>query len=475
MSIKLGRKWLPKAAIAVAASALALSSAPLAYADGEQSGGHGGGHEGGGDACTFFLDHMWANEDGIPVVGTPAHFNEHHTDPAYDNLVLSLASGAIGNSDMPVIDVYGGPLGWIPVFNPSHVKGHGTDYVTLLTSCGGVGIPLDSNDLTSLDVGSVEELANLSDLIMPGLPSPEMLTDPTYLWKTTDATDILDRVTPETLLDVDQYVGFAGDHVDTWRLLWETALNDVSTGNPSGILDVLEITNNINTLESLSGPLGGDTASDLLGEDGVSDLLGGAGAPDLLGGGDPTDLLGEEGVGGLLGEDATSGLLSGDSITGLLGEGGEDPVSGLLGGEDPVTGLLGGGDSGLLSGGDPISGLLGGSGSGGTVDASKFSSLLSGPDDSSTGAGQCQSSLNGNVLELTCVYADMASEVTEVAVDMGDGIEQLETTGGTSGGAVGSFELTDAQVAALTEGKFELTVTTSGSSSDEISGAIEPC
>ncbi|WP_193105595.1 hypothetical protein [Brachybacterium sp. FME24] len=463
MSIKLGRKWWPKAAIAVAASALALSSAPLAYADGEEGGGHGG-HEGGGDACTFFLDHMWANEDGIPLVGSPAHFNEHHTDPAYDNLVLSLASGAIGNSNMPVIDVYGGPLGWIPVFNPSHVKGHGTDYVTLLTSCGGVGIPLDSNDLTSLDVGSVEELANLSDLIMPGLPSPDMLTDPTYLWKTTDASDILDRVTPETLLDVDQYVGFAGDHVDTWRLLWETALNDVSTGNPSGILDVLEITNNINTLESLTGPLGGDTSSDLLGEGGVSDLLGGSGAPDLLGGGDPTELLGDEGVGGLLGEDATSGLLSGDSITGLLGD---DADSGLLGGGDPVSGLLGGGD--------PLSGLLGGGADGGTVDAEKFSSVMSGAADSAAGVGQCQSSLNGNVLALTCVYADMPAEVTEVSVDTGDGIEQLETTGGTSGGAVGSLELTDGQVAALKEGTFELTVSTSGSDSEAISGVIEPC
>src|SRR5699024_3893573 len=83
---------------------------------GEGSGGHGGGHGGGGDApdgCEFFLEHMWANEDGIPLLGSFSHINEMHTDPAYENLVLSLASGAIGNSDMPVIDIYGGPLGWI--------------------------------------------------------------------------------------------------------------------------------------------------------------------------------------------------------------------------------------------------------------------------------------------------------------------------------------------------------------------------
>src|SRR5699024_7261161 len=80
--------------------------------DGGDSGqGHGGGHGGheGGDACTFFLDHMWANEDGIPLIGTFSHFNEFHTDDTYENLVLSLASGAIGNSDMPIIDIYGGP------------------------------------------------------------------------------------------------------------------------------------------------------------------------------------------------------------------------------------------------------------------------------------------------------------------------------------------------------------------------------
>src|SRR5699024_2454710 len=76
---------------------------------GGDSGGHGGGHGGHGgdgdspDGCEFFLEHMWANEDGIPLLGSFSHINEMHTDPAYENLVLSLASGAIGNSDMPVI------------------------------------------------------------------------------------------------------------------------------------------------------------------------------------------------------------------------------------------------------------------------------------------------------------------------------------------------------------------------------------
>src|SRR5699024_3005240 len=262
---------------------------------GDDSGeGHGGGHGGhggheGGDACTFFLDHMWANEDGIPLIGTFSHFNEFHTDDTYENLVLSLASGAIGNSDMPIIDIYGGPLGWIPVFNPAHVKGHGTDYVTLLTSCGGIGIPLDTNDLTTLNVPSVEELADLSELIIPGLPTPEMLTDPTYIWETTDASDILDRMSPETLMNLNDYVTFAGDHIDTWRLLWETALESVSNGNPTEILEVLQVTENIHTLESLAPALGGEapdgTDGGLLGDLPTGDLLG-----DLpILGGDPGD------------------------------------------------------------------------------------------------------------------------------------------------------------------------------------------
>ncbi len=273
---RIGKKGL----VAAATSALILGGGIAAAPAANAADGHEGEH-GGGDACTFFLEHMWANEDGIPALGSFAHINKEHTDPAYDNLVLSLASGAIGNSNMPVIDIYGGPLGWIPVFNPSHVKGHGTDYVTLLTSCGGIGIPLNSNDLTTLNVPSVEQLADLSDLIIPGLPSPEMLTDPDYLWKTTDASAILERVTPETLTNMDEYVNFAGDHFDTWRLLWETALADVSSGNPTGILEILKITENINTLESLSGIVGGDTLSGILGGGLLSGLpiLGGTTPP----------------------------------------------------------------------------------------------------------------------------------------------------------------------------------------------------
>lgn len=449
MSVTFGRKLWAKAAIAVAASALALGGAPLAYAEGGSGGGHGGGHEGGGDACTFFLDHMWSNEDGIPLLGSPSHLNEYHTDSTYDNLVLSLASGAIGNSDMPVIDVYGGPLGWIPIFNPSHVKGHGTDYVTMMTSCGGVGIPLNSKDLTSLNVGSVEELADMSDLIMPGLPTPEMLTDPTYIWKTTDASDILERVDLESLTDMEEYTGFAGDHVDAWRLLWETAVNDVASGNPTGVLDVLKITDNIHTLESLGGPLGGVTESDLLPTDGVTGLLGDPGT---------TGLLGDEGVGGLLGDDAISGILS------------EDPAGGLLG-DDAVGGLLGGDAVGGLLGGDAAGGLLGGGEN--TADASKFSALVNGTEDG-LGSAQCQGSLTGNVLSSTCVYADMGSEVTEVVLTDGDTELALEPTGGTSGGAVGSFELTDDQVQALSEGEFSLALSTEGTEK-QVSGAVEPC
>ncbi|APX33238.1 hypothetical protein BH708_11525 [Brachybacterium sp. P6-10-X1] len=430
---------------------------------------------------------MWANDEGIPLLGTPSHFNEFHTDPAYENLVLSLASGAIGNSDMPVIDVYGGPLGWIPVFNPAHVKGHGTDYVTLLTSCGGVGIPLNTNDLTNLDVESVEELADLSDLIIPGLPSPEMLMDPTYLWKTTDATDILERVDPETLLDVGDYTAFAGDHVDTWRLLWETALSDVSSGNPTGVLDVLKITDNINTLESLSGPLGGDIGSDLLSADAVSALLSEKGT---------SGLLGEEGVGGLLGGvtsgvpggdgsgddgtggDGTSGGDgSGDDGTGGDGTSGTDGLGGLLGG-DAAGGLLGGDAAGGLLGGDAIGGLLGGGtssapGGDSTSESLQYTAITSESDDA-VGAAQCQGSLNGNVFSATCVYADMPAEVTSVTLNTGGDKIALESNGGTSGGAAGSAELTEEQIEALDNGEFTLEVTTADSDST-ISAPVEPC
>src|SRR5699024_1987124 len=49
---------------------------------GGNSGGHGGGHGGHGgdgdapDGCEFFLEHMWANEDGIPLLGSFSHLNE---------------------------------------------------------------------------------------------------------------------------------------------------------------------------------------------------------------------------------------------------------------------------------------------------------------------------------------------------------------------------------------------------------------
>ncbi|WP_309079918.1 CHRD domain-containing protein [Zhihengliuella sp.] len=427
----------------------------------EKPGGHDG--HGGGDACTFFLEHMWANEDGIPALGSFAHVNEYHTDPAYENLVLSLASGAIGNSEMPIIDIYGGPLGWIPVFNPSHVKGHNTDYVTLLTSCGGIGIPLNSKDLTTLNVPSAEEMADLSDLIVPGLPTPEMLTDPEYLWKTTDASAILERVTPETLTNTDEYVNFAGDHFDTWRLLWETALDDVSNGNPSGVLDVLQVTENINTLESLSevvgedalaGALGGDTLAGVIGENPLSGI---AGTDDLTG------VLDQAALDGLLDQTALDGVL-GDG--GLDGIGGEDALGGLLGG-DPVSGLTGGALSGLLGGATsetPASGNT------------EFTALLAGPAGAS-GAGQCQGTLSGSTFSVTCLYAGMSSDVTGAALhsSTGSGDLELTATGGTSGGAAGSFELTQEQIAALKAGDYTVQVDTANSADGEISGTVKPC
>lgn len=405
MSSRFARFGRTRLAAAAATSALVLGGGIATASAGYAAEGHDG-HEGGGDACTFFLEHMWANEDGIPLLGSFAHFNEHHTDPAYENLVLSLASGAIGNSNMPIIDIYGGPLGWIPVFNPSHVKGHGTDYVTLLTSCGGIGIPLDSNDLTTLNVPSAEQLADLSDLIMPGLPTPEMLTDPNYIWETTDASAILDRVDFETMSNMDDYVNFAGDHFDTWRLLWETALNDVSSGNPSGILDVLQITDNVHTLESLSGTLGGAAPS------------------------------------GETGGEAPSGLLGGDALSGVLG--GEAP-SGETGGDTPSADTT-----------------------------TEYTVLMSGATDSS-GLGQCQGTLSGNTFTITCLYAGMSSDVTGAELHSGDGDFQLTTTGGTSGGATGTVELTSEQVTALNAGEFTVDVHTANSTTGEISGVVKPC
>src|SRR5699024_7832890 len=129
-----------------------------------------------------------------------------------------------------------------------------------------------------------------------------------YIWETTDASAILNRLDPETLLNVDDYVSFAGDHVDTWRLLWETALEGVSSGNPTEVLDVLQITDNINTLQSLPDALGGTP-------DGSDGLLSGLPTGDLLGG--TSDLLGPAGS-----------LLGGDSPQGSDGSDGSDDSDG---------------------------------------------------------------------------------------------------------------------------------------------------
>lgn len=463
------------------------------------------GHDGhddheGGDACEFFLEHMWANEDGIPLLGSFAHLNEYHTDPVYENLVLSLASGAIGNSEMPIIDIYGGPLGWIPVFNPEHVKGHDTDYVTLLTSCGGIGIPLDSNDLTTLDLPSVEDLTDLSELIIPGLPSPDMLTDPNYLWETTDASAILNRITPETLLNLEEYVGFAGDHFDAWRLLWETALEAVTTGNPTDILEVLEITENINTLESLADVVGEDALGELLGEDALGDLLGEgdlesllelqglldeSGLGGLLEGGDLDGLLelegllGEDGLDGVLGEGGLDGLLELEGLDGLDGLLELDGLDGLL----ELEGLLDEGGLDDLLGGLELDGLLGGEGGllggllgGGNGDTSttiQYSVVLAGTE--SSGLGQCDATLEDDSLSVSCLYAGMDSEVTSVMLHTEEGDLELTASGGASGAAGGSFELTAEQVAALEGSAPAATVTITGEAGDQIGGDLKPC
>ncbi len=203
---------------------------------------------------------MWKNEDGIPVIGTNQHFLTFHTDPPdYKNLILSLASGAIGNSEMPIIDIYGGPLGWIPIFNPSHVRGHGTDYVTLLTGCGGMGgIPIDPKTL-SVDLDKLPTPEKVTALIqdgLPTLPSLPKLLDPNYLYDTLAITEIMNRLGPETVLTPDEYLAFAGNNFDAFRLLWQTALEKVGSGDPAAVLEVLQITDNIKTLESLGLPPG---------------------------------------------------------------------------------------------------------------------------------------------------------------------------------------------------------------------------
>lgn len=497
---KAGSRWLKAAATTAAGSALVLGGLGAAPSAASQSHDDHEGHDGhsGGDACEFFLEHMWANEDGIPLLGSFSHINEYHTDPVYENLVLSLASGAIGNSDMPIIDIYGGPLGWIPVFNPSHVKGHDTDYVTLLTSCGGIGLPLDSNDLTALDVPSVEELTDLSELIIPGLPSPEMLTDPEYLWETTDASAILERITPETLLNLEEYIGFAGDHFDTWRLLWETALDSVASGNPTEILELLEITENVNTLQSLSEVVGDNALGELLGEEQLGSLLeeGGmenvtqlqglldeGGLDGLLQGGELDGLLELEGIlddGGLesvLGEGGLDDLLNQDGLDGLLELEGlldEGGLEGVLG-EDGLDSLLG--EQGLL-GGLGLNGLLGGGDSGdenGEQTVTQYSVLFSSSEGSS-GMGQCDATLEGNSLTVNCLYAGLSSEVTDVTLNLGGEELELTHTGETAGAASGSFELTEEQIETLQSGEVTITITTTGSTEGELSGGVtESC
>ncbi|MGW4827749.1 hypothetical protein ACWEOG_09235 [Amycolatopsis japonica] len=238
--------------------------------DPNQSGGHSTGdttHEGGGDACDFFLQHMWKNEDGIPLLGSNSHALTYHTDPAYKNLILSMASGAIGNSQMPVIDAYGGPLGWIPIFNPSHVRGHGTDYLTMATGCGGMGLPIDTKTM-AVDMSRLptpEKVVNFVQKGMPSVPDPARVLAPDYLYNTLQVAEIMNRLGPDTVFTPDEYLSFAGNNFDAMRLLWQTALEKVSSGDPAAVLDVLKVTDNIKTFESLGMPglpgSGGDTAT----------------------------------------------------------------------------------------------------------------------------------------------------------------------------------------------------------------------
>ncbi|MFI5559332.1 hypothetical protein ACIA2T_08675 [Amycolatopsis japonica] len=238
--------------------------------DPNQSGGHSTGdttHEGGGDACDFFLQHMWKNEDGIPLLGSNSHALTYHTDPAYKNLILSMASGAIGNSHMPVIDAYGGPLGWIPIFNPSHVRGHGTDYLTMATGCGGMGLPIDTKTM-AVDMSRLPTPEKVVDFVqkgMPSVPDPARVLAPDYLYNTLQVAEIMNRLGPDTVFTPDEYLSFAGNNFDAMRLLWQTAFEKVSSGDPAAVLDVLKVTDNIKTFESLGMPglpgSGSDTAT----------------------------------------------------------------------------------------------------------------------------------------------------------------------------------------------------------------------
>ncbi|GAB2980151.1 hypothetical protein GCM10027076_17550 [Nocardioides montaniterrae] len=210
--------------------------------------------KGGGDMCDFFLQHMWKNEDGIPVLGSMSHFLTYHTDPSYKNLMLSLASGAIGNSQMPVVNIYQGPLGWIPIFNPTHVRGHGTDYVTLLTGCGGMGLPIDvKTGRLNLDrLPTPEKVMNLAQRVMPNVPSLPKLLGSDYLYNTLRVDEVTKRLGFNTVMTPDEYLQFAGKNFDVFRTLATTVFSKMN--DPVSILDVLKITDNLQTLQSLGLP-----------------------------------------------------------------------------------------------------------------------------------------------------------------------------------------------------------------------------
>jgi hypothetical protein len=331
-------------------------------------GGHEGGHTQGGDACDFFLEHMWKNEDGIPVIGTNTHFLTYHTDPDYKNLPLSLFSGAIGNSQMPIIDIYGGPLGWIPIFNPSHVRGHGTDYATMLTGCGGMGLPIDTKTMSvNLEkLPTPEKALGFAEKVIPNVPSPEKVLAPDYLYNTLRVDEITRRVGPDVIFTPEEYLAFAGKNFDAFRLLWQTALDKFGSGDPAAILDVLEITDNIKTLQSLGLPglpgSGDETLTNGLPAGGLT-----AGLPT----GDLASSLPTSSVpliGPLLG-DAVGGSSTTPSEPGTPSDSTDDSTDGSTPtpgqpSDSPLGGLplLGGGDSPLSS--IPVlGGVLGGNSS----------------------------------------------------------------------------------------------------------------
>ena len=115
-----------------------------------------------------------------------------------------------------IIDVYGGPLGWIPVFNPSHVRGHGTDYVTLLTGCGGMGLPVNPKD-GSVDLNKIptpEKVTTFAGKIFPSVPSVSKITGPDYLYNTLQTKEIMSRLGPSSTMTPDEYLSFAGNNFD---------------------------------------------------------------------------------------------------------------------------------------------------------------------------------------------------------------------------------------------------------------------